>query len=165
MTTREGERRYLGAAVSGVRMESGDEVWRPSSGGGGLGDPLQRPADEVLEDVLDGYVSVERAAKDYGVVLTCVPEGAGYAIDQPGTQEMRARIAADRHGWLEADPEAVRAMWERGEVDLLDLIRRYGVIIDLRTGSVLPKTTRQYREMLQSRMVPWWSGEQVSPVG
>ena len=39
-------------------------------GGGGWGDPLDRPAERVLDDVLDEYVSVEAARRDYGVVLT-----------------------------------------------------------------------------------------------
>ena len=41
-------------------------VW--TSGGGGYGDPLERPAEDVHADVLDGRVSVEGAARDYGVV-------------------------------------------------------------------------------------------------
>ena len=44
-----------------------------------------------------------------------------------------------------------------GQDDLLDTIRRYGVIIDQRNGQVLPRTTRQFREMLQHRMVPHWA--------
>jgi N-methylhydantoinase B len=42
-------------------------VERP--GGGGLGNPFHRPVDKVLEDVRQGYVSVERARRDYGVVV------------------------------------------------------------------------------------------------
>jgi N-methylhydantoinase B len=42
-------------------------VERP--GGGGLGNPFHRPVDKVLEDVRQGYVSVERARSDYGVVV------------------------------------------------------------------------------------------------
>ena len=36
-------------------------------GGGGLGDPRRRPREKVREDVLDGYVTAEAAARDYGM--------------------------------------------------------------------------------------------------
>lgn len=39
------------------------------NGGGGLGDPLDRPADQVARDVAAGVVSNEAAAEVYGVVL------------------------------------------------------------------------------------------------
>jgi N-methylhydantoinase B len=38
-------------------------------GGGGWGDPLDRDPDDVLRDVRDEYVSIEGAARDYGVVV------------------------------------------------------------------------------------------------
>jgi len=34
-----------------------------------MGDPLEREPDAVLRDVLDEYVSIERAQLDYGVVI------------------------------------------------------------------------------------------------
>jgi N-methylhydantoinase B len=46
------------------------EVARLITGtGGGWGPPLERPVEDVAEDVRDGYVSVEQAERDYGVVL------------------------------------------------------------------------------------------------
>jgi N-methylhydantoinase B len=46
------------------------EVARLITGtGGGWGDPLERPVEEVVEDVKDGYVTLDQAARDYGVVL------------------------------------------------------------------------------------------------
>ncbi|MBM4264612.1 MAG: hydantoinase B/oxoprolinase family protein [Deltaproteobacteria bacterium] len=42
-------------------------VERP--GGGGLGDPKRRSIEQVLEDVRQGYVSLEKAAADYGVAV------------------------------------------------------------------------------------------------
>ncbi len=38
-------------------------------GGGGFGDPLKRNPQLVVEDVLDGLISVEEAKRDYGVAL------------------------------------------------------------------------------------------------
>jgi N-methylhydantoinase B len=39
------------------------------SGGGGYSDPCERSSKKVLEDVLDGYISVEAAERDYKVVI------------------------------------------------------------------------------------------------
>ncbi len=55
-------------------------------GGGGWGDPLERDPEAVLDDVLDGYVSVEAARKDYGVVLTAGGDG----LDIDATHAERA---------------------------------------------------------------------------
>lgn len=62
------------------------EVARLVTGtGGGWGSPLERPVDAVIEDVRDGYVSLEQAKQDYGVeldpltleVLRLAPERSG----------------------------------------------------------------------------------------
>lgn len=45
----------------------GDVVAFYSAGGGGCGNPLDRDPEAVEKDVLHGYVSVERAGKDYGL--------------------------------------------------------------------------------------------------
>ena len=46
------------------------EVARLITGtGGGWGSPLERPVAAVIEDVRDGYVSLEQAKRDYGVEL------------------------------------------------------------------------------------------------
>jgi N-methylhydantoinase B len=51
----------------GVPVANGDVVALEKAGGGGLGDPRQRPFAKVLADVLDGYVSRASAIADYGV--------------------------------------------------------------------------------------------------
>ena len=38
-------------------------------GGGGVGNPLERDPDLVLEDVINKYVSIESAREDYGVII------------------------------------------------------------------------------------------------
>ncbi|MBL5972602.1 MAG: hydantoinase B/oxoprolinase family protein [Candidatus Leucobacter sulfamidivorax] len=40
-----------------------------AGGGGGFGDPHRRPAERVAEEVRYGYISVESARDDYGVVV------------------------------------------------------------------------------------------------
>jgi N-methylhydantoinase B len=64
---REDERHLLKANAHPVA--SGGVVRLLTGGGGGFGDPLERDPARVREDVLDGYVSLEAAASDYGVVL------------------------------------------------------------------------------------------------
>jgi N-methylhydantoinase B len=155
--TRGGEETFLGAVFSGVPCQGGDRFTRPSAGGGGFGDPPERDPAAVVEDVADGYVSIERARKDYGVVVREVDaELAEYAVDEEATGAERKQIAAERLGWLEEDPEAVAERYRAGQVDLLDVIRRHGVILDWGTGELLAKTTEQFRAMLRRRTVAHW---------
>ena len=52
-----------------VHLSAGDRFRIEMPGGGGYADPIFREADRVLGDVLDGYVSLEAARRDYGVVI------------------------------------------------------------------------------------------------
>jgi N-methylhydantoinase B len=66
------------------------EVIVRSNGGGGWGNPLERDPERVRSDVIEGYVSVEHALSDYGVVLS--PKD--YVIDNAATQKLRAERCA-----------------------------------------------------------------------
>ncbi|MEM8729738.1 MAG: hydantoinase B/oxoprolinase family protein [Pseudomonadota bacterium] len=55
--------------ISMVEPEHGDTVTLMSAGGGGYGDPFERPIDAVLRDTSAGFISVEDARTDYGVVI------------------------------------------------------------------------------------------------
>lgn len=48
-------------------LDEGDVVLHRTPGGGGYGDPRQRPLEAVVNDVLEGLVSVEAASREYGV--------------------------------------------------------------------------------------------------
>jgi N-methylhydantoinase B len=158
LTRKGGQPEAMGAIFSNVPVAEGDSFVRPSAGGGGLGDPLERDISAVLEDVIDGYVSVERALKDYGVVVIEIDRDiAEYEADTEATSTHRDRIRAERHGWLHEDPELIAARFRAGELDELDLVRQYGVILDWGTGVLLPDTTRQFREMLQRRTAQYWT--------
>ncbi len=51
------------------KLRKGDVFHHVSAGGGGSGSPFERDPALVLEDVLDGKVSVEAARERYGVVI------------------------------------------------------------------------------------------------
>ena len=67
------------------RLVPGDRVRFVLSGGGGYGDPNEREPERVLADVEQGYVSIERAKTDYGVVID--PERM--LVDAAATAELR----------------------------------------------------------------------------
>jgi len=149
---------FLGSVFSSAPVGPGDSFVRPSAGGGGFGDPLEREPAEVLEDVIDGYVSLDRAAKDYGVVVEAIdPELDAYRLDTDATTRLRDEIRASRRGWIEEDPEDVARRYREGELDTLDLVRRYAVIVDWGTGELLPETTREYREAFVRRSAKAWT--------
>ena len=64
-----GQQKSLPSRFGDHRLRQDDIVRVLRPGGGGLGDPLRRPVDQVLDDARQGYVSVERAESDYGVAL------------------------------------------------------------------------------------------------
>ncbi|GAA3524645.1 hydantoinase B/oxoprolinase family protein [Amycolatopsis ultiminotia] len=65
-------------------LPAGSRHRHVTAGGGGHGDPFTRDPERVRADVLDGKVTAEGAAGDYGVVLT----GDG-AIDHDATAALR----------------------------------------------------------------------------
>jgi N-methylhydantoinase B len=75
-----------------VPMEAGQRLCYDYGGGGGWGNPLDRDPQAVLDDVLDEYVSVAGAERDYGVVLTGSLEDLTLAVDQDATVLRRAAM-------------------------------------------------------------------------
>jgi N-methylhydantoinase B len=52
-----------------TQLKPGDVVTIDAAGGGGCGNPLDREPERVEVDVLEGYVSIEKAKEDYGVII------------------------------------------------------------------------------------------------
>ena len=50
-----------------IAINPRDEFMVREAGGGGYGDPRERPVENVLEDFKKGFVSIDGALKDYGV--------------------------------------------------------------------------------------------------
>jgi N-methylhydantoinase B len=88
-----GEVSYQPAKFSGLRTEIGDVITYYSPVGGGYGNPLERDPQKVLDDVLDGFITPAHAREDYGVVLSEVDDGYGWALDAAATAELRARLS------------------------------------------------------------------------
>jgi N-methylhydantoinase B len=66
-------------------VPAGTLYHQDAGGGGGYGDPRQRPVARVVEDVLNGVVSEQQAREAYGVV---VDESTGH-IDEKATRQLR----------------------------------------------------------------------------
>ena len=77
----------------------GDVIMSRPGGGGGYGDPLTRPVQAVLDDVLDGVVSVERAREVYGVVV----DAETMTLNPEATRHQRQRLSLDASS-LEPQP-------------------------------------------------------------
>jgi N-methylhydantoinase B len=77
-----------------THLKPGDAFRLRSGGGGGYGDPLERPIEAVQSDVRQGYVSVEAAAKQYGVVI----DPATFAVDRAATETLRSIRRRERAG-------------------------------------------------------------------
>ena len=148
----------LGSIFSDVPIGEGDVFSRPTAGGGGFGDPLERDPRLVIEDIKDDYVSVERAAKDYGVVVQIVDaELCEYEVDKAATDALRTEIRAERIAKVRLDPEVVAQRYRGGEIDALDAIRQHAVILDWGSGVLLTESTRQFREVFERRSVAKWT--------
>ena len=77
-------------------QQAGESYEYHYGGGGGWGDPLARPAAQVLADVLDEYVSVAAAEREYGVVLSGDLWELTLAVDELATEQRRREIGAAR---------------------------------------------------------------------
>jgi len=90
-----------------IKVEEGELLLFDTWGGGGCGDPLNRPAEKVEFDVRAGLVSVD-GARRYGVVMN-----DDLTVDSDATEALRAQMAESR-----------------GEIDLFD---RGGSIEELKS--------------------------------
>lgn len=114
-----------GMYATGVRLNAGDKIYYTSAGGGAYGNPLDRDPGLVLEDVMDGWLSIEAARQFYGVAVKVIDEDAClYEIDQKETDSLRAELR-DRplprgSGAHEVNPltENIKVAWEPTEEEV-----------------------------------------------
>ena len=84
-----GEEIVVDFTAEWVEHEAGERIVYEFGGGGGWGDPLDREPQAVLDDVIDEYVSLEAARRDYGVVLTGSLDDLTLAVDESATTALR----------------------------------------------------------------------------
>jgi N-methylhydantoinase B len=86
--------RRVDALADAEPVRAGELIRIRTTGGGGWGDPLTRPYDDVLRDVSWGKVSVEGAYDDYGVQVSTV--SGQPVVDRPASERRRAQLRAER---------------------------------------------------------------------
>jgi len=79
------DERRLAPMSDGNVLRRGDVLRLSTSGGGGWGHPFDRPLERVRRDVVGGFVSVDAAREDYGVVVD-----ASGMLDLAATEARRA---------------------------------------------------------------------------
>ena len=84
-------------------LSAGHATIADLGGGGGWGDPLERDPAAVLDDVLDEYVSLASAPRDYGVVI----DEKAWKVDEEATRRLRKQIAQERRGRAEKEVRLV----------------------------------------------------------
>lgn len=88
---KDGTRAILPSKCDRIPVKEGDLLYFDTWGGGGWGDPYQRPAEKVAFDVEAGLVTPKGARDNYGVVLR--KDGS---VDEKATRVLRARLAKKR---------------------------------------------------------------------
>lgn len=87
---REIEPSAIPGKVTAFPLRRDDVVVMRTAGGGGYGDPLQRPVELVWQDVRDGYLTGDAARERYGVVITTA------GMDVAATEVARAALGAQQ---------------------------------------------------------------------
>jgi N-methylhydantoinase B len=73
-------------------IQPGDVIITKSGGGGGVGDPLDRDVEMVRMDVLNRYVSINKARDVYGVIID--PDTV--VMDYAATDRLRKQMKSAR---------------------------------------------------------------------
>jgi N-methylhydantoinase B len=79
------KRDFPNAKVLVAQLKPGDAFAIRSGGGGGYGAARERPAEDVANDVRQGYVTVAAAKELYGVVI----DAETFAMDDAATARLR----------------------------------------------------------------------------
>jgi N-methylhydantoinase B len=87
------QERNLGMFATNIELKNGAVIDFISNGGGGYGNPLDRKPEVILEEVIDGFMTVEKARQMYGVAIEVVdPDVHDYRIDQEETNRLREQL-------------------------------------------------------------------------
>ena len=90
-----GREEILPAKVTGIPFGAGEFIEFREPNAAGYGDPLDRPAEAVREDVLDDFTTIELARDAYGVVFA---DERTLEFDAQATDALRAELRANPRG-------------------------------------------------------------------
>ena len=88
---RPGEKQFTMMGGFHIPVVIGSEAIVRTGGGGGWGDPLDRDAGIVANDVAEGLISAKAAQTLYGVVVR-----GDMSLDEKATQRLRMRLGSAR---------------------------------------------------------------------
>ncbi len=75
--------------ISNLPLDENEVVSFQTGGGGGYGSPLERNPELVLDDVINGYVSMASAREDYGVVIN----ESDMTVGLEATKQLRKKLS------------------------------------------------------------------------
>jgi N-methylhydantoinase B len=84
--------KFATGKIHPTEIDAGDGFTIDTAGGGGFWNPFDRDPERVLADVRSGYVSLNAARRDYGVVIH--QHGRRFELDIKGTSELRQARSA-----------------------------------------------------------------------
>ena len=95
---------YLQSKCDHIVVHPGDVLEYITWGGGGLGDPLTRPAEKVALEVHRKQVTIKGAADNYGVVV----DETDFSVKDAETKSLREKMAKERPA------DAMEKIYNRG---------------------------------------------------
>jgi 5-oxoprolinase (ATP-hydrolysing) len=81
----EADEEHWPAKITNQLLRAGECLQITVPSGGGYGDPVERDPRRVLEDVLDGFTTLDRAERDYAVVI----DPQTMTVDEAATADLR----------------------------------------------------------------------------
>ncbi len=87
ITRANGTTQHLPSKCTDIRLNTGDLVSVRTPGAGGYGNPLERPYERIIKDIVEGKVTLQAAKEDYKAVI--LENDGQYQVDEPATEKLR----------------------------------------------------------------------------
>ena len=89
----DGNKQHLPDMVGEQKVSSGERLISLSTGAGGYGDPKTRTPQAVLTDIVEGYITPDRAHDIYGIALSGDPAKVEtLTVDEKATATLRGNV-------------------------------------------------------------------------